>query len=74
MCTGSRRLFGSPQEIARHIQELVRGELGLSCSIGIGPTKLLAKLAAELDKPGGIATLTEGDVHGRLRELPVGKL
>ena len=46
--TGSRRLFGSPQEIAGQIQELVRGELGLSCSIGIGPTRLLAKLAAEL--------------------------
>ena len=72
--TGSRRLFGSPQEIARQIQELARAELGLSCSIGIGPTKLLAKLAAELHKPGGIATLTKDDVHGRLRELPVGKL
>jgi DNA polymerase-4 len=47
--TGSRRLFGSPQEIAGQIQEAVHGELGLSCSIGIGPTKLLAKLAAELN-------------------------
>ena len=72
--TGSRRLFGSPQEIARQIQELVRGELGLSCSIGIGPTRLLAKLAAELDKPGGLTTLSKDDVHGRLRELPVRKL
>ena len=46
----------------------------LSCSIGIGPTKLLAKLAAELHKPGGIGTLTEEDVHGRLRSLPVGRI
>ena len=72
--TGSRRLFGSPQEIARQIQGLVRDELGLSCSIGIGPTRLLAKLAAELRKPGGLTTLTKEDVHGRLRELPVGEL
>jgi DNA polymerase-4 len=72
--TGSSRLFGSPQEIARQIQGLVRDELGLSCSIGIGPTRLLAKLAAELDKPAGLATLTEADVHGRLRLLPVGAL
>jgi DNA polymerase IV len=72
--TGSRRLFGSPQEIAARIQQLAREELGLSCSIGIGPTKLLAKLAAELDKPGGLTTLTEDDVRGRLRPMPVGVL
>ena len=72
--TGSRRLFGSPQAIASQIQGLTRGELGLSCSIGIGPTRLLAKLAAELDKPGGLTTLSEADIHGRLRDLPVRRL
>ena len=56
------------------IQRLTRDELGLSCSIGIGPTRLLAKLAAELDKPGGLTTLTRDDVHGRLRALPVGAI
>jgi DNA polymerase-4 len=70
--TGSRRLFGSPQEIALRIQRLTREELGLSCSIGIGPTRLLAKLAAELEKPGGLTTLTRDDVHGRFRTMPVG--
>jgi DNA polymerase IV len=72
--TGSRRLFGTPQMIGARIAELVRDELGLSCSIGIGPTKTLAKLAAELDKPGGLTTLTADDVHGRLRALPAGDL
>ncbi len=70
--TGSRRLFGSPQQIAGEIRRLTREELGLSCSIGIGPTRMLAKLAAELEKPGGLTTLTRDDVHGRLRALPVG--
>ena len=70
--TGSRRLFGSPQAIAAEIQALTHVELGLSCSIGIGPTRTLAKLAAELQKPGGLTTLTEEDVHGRLRTLAVG--
>jgi len=69
--TGSRRLFGGPLEIARQIQALAGSELGLSCSIGIGPTRLLAKLAAELEKPGGLTLLSEADVHGRLRALPV---
>jgi DNA polymerase-4 len=72
--TGSRRLFGSPQAIAATIQCQVCEELALSCSIGIGPTQLLAKLAANLHKPGGITTLSEQDVHGRLRSLPVAEL
>jgi DNA polymerase-4 len=72
--TGSRRLFGPPQEIAAVIQRLTRDELELSCSIGIGPTRTLAKLACELEKPGGLTTLTRADVQGRLRELPVAAL
>jgi len=72
--TGSRRLFGTAQEIAREIQSLTLAELGLSCSIGSGPTRLLAKLACELEKPGGLTALTAADVHGRLRALPVGAL
>lgn len=72
--TGSRRLFGTPQEIAGRIQALTRAELDLSCSIGIGPTRTLAKLACELDKPGGLTTLTGADVHGCLRDLPAGAL
>jgi len=72
--SGSRRLFGSPQEIARRLQELIGDEQQLSCSIGIGPTKLLAKLAADLKKPGGITTLSEKDIGGRLRKLAVGAL
>jgi len=41
-------------EIATSVQRLVHQEHDLSCSIGIGPTKLLAKMAANLRKPGGI--------------------
>ncbi len=69
--TGSRRLFGTPRQIAAEIQRLTQAELGLSCSIGIGPTRLLAKLAAGLEKPGGLTALGGNDVSGRLRALPV---
>lgn len=72
--TGSRRLFGPPRTIAMRIQEQVYDDHGLTCSIGIGPTKLLAKLAASLSKPAGIGELTAADVHGRLRDLPVGAI
>lgn len=71
---GSGRLFGPPRAIACRIQqEIVRSE-GITCSIGIGPTKLLAKIAGTLRKPAGVTELTEADVHGRLRELPVSEL
>ena len=71
----ARRLFGAPREIARQIQHLTREELGLSCSIGCGPTQSCSpSWPAELEKPGGLTILTETDVHGRLRGLPVGAL
>ena len=69
--TGSRRLFGPPQAIACRIQQAVHRSEDITCSVGIGPTKLLAKLAATLNKPAGIGELTEADVHGKLRDLPV---
>lgn len=72
--TGSRRLFGPPRTIALRIQEQVYDAHSLTCSIGLGPTKLLAKLAANLVKPAGIGELTAADVHGRLRDLPVGEI
>ena len=40
--TGSRRLFGPPRAIAHRIQEQVYDAHGVTCSIGLGPTKLLA--------------------------------
>ena len=60
--TGSRRLFGPPRAIAHRIQEQVYDAHGITCSVGIGPTKLLAKLAAGLNKPAGIGELTAADV------------
>jgi len=71
---GSRRLFGPPRAIAGRIQELVYDEHGLACTIGIGPNKLLAKLAANLNKPAGVGVLDDADVHGWLRALPVREL
>ncbi len=71
---GSRRLFGPPRAIAGRIQELVYDEHGLTCTLGVAPNKLLAKLAANLSKPAGIGVLNETDVRGRLRDLPVGEL
>jgi DNA polymerase IV len=49
--TGSRRLLGSPERIGHHIRDRVREELDLGCSVGVGRTKMMAKLASRAAKP-----------------------
>ena len=60
--------------VAASIQQAVRDQTGLSCSIGITPNKLLSKIASELGKPGGITVLREEDVAARVWPLDVRKL
>ncbi|NSW82769.1 MAG: DNA polymerase IV [Syntrophothermus sp.] len=72
--TGCEKLFGPPVEIARKIKQQIREELDITCSIGIAPNKLLAKMAAELQKPDGLTVLTMEDVPTKLWPLPVREL
>ena len=61
-------------ELAQRIKDNVRLATGLSCSIGITPNKLLAKIASELDKPNGLTVLTFADLHTRVWPLPARKI
>ncbi len=72
--TGSQVLLGKPVEIARKIKERLRKKLGLTCSIGIAPNKLLAKLASDMEKPDGLVEIEEGEVANILADLPVENL
>jgi DNA polymerase-4 len=67
--TGSKR-FGTPPAIAEQMQRCIREELNLPCSIGIAPNKLLAKMASDMKKPGGITILRLRDVPGLLWDKP----
>jgi DNA polymerase-4 len=49
--SGADRLFGPGAAVAWRIREDIASELNLSCSVGVAPTKLLAKLASEAAKP-----------------------
>lgn len=71
--TGSRQ-FGTPLEIAESIQTRIKDELGLPCSIGIAPNKLLAKMASDLKKPNGISILRMRDVPRILWHRPCNEL
>ncbi len=60
--------------VARSIKDAVRAATGLSCSIGIAPNKLLAKIASELDKPDGLTLVREGDMERRIWPLPARRI
>jgi DNA polymerase-4 len=57
---GSHRLFGPSEAIALALRRRIRDELGLSCSVGVGRTKLIAKLASKAAKPGSPAARFAG--------------
>jgi len=60
--------------IARRIKERILGERKLTASIGIGSNKMLAKLAADHQKPNGLTLIEEANKVAFLRPLPVNAL
>ena len=72
--TGSRELFGDGEEIARLIKAAVREEVGLTISVGVATTKLVAKIASDLRKPDGLVVVPPGDEAGFLAPLPISRL
>jgi DNA polymerase-4 len=70
---GSMRLFGSPMEIARAIKRAV-ADMGLPCTVGVGPNKFLAKLASTRGKPDGLLLVPADAVTQWLHPLPVAAL
>ena len=71
---GTHRLFGSSREIARKIQQKIKNELDLKASVGIAPNKFLAKLASDMDKPGGFMVIEEEEIQEVLEPLPIEKI
>ncbi len=57
--SGAHRLYGTNHDIASAIRARVKEELGLVCSVGGGPTKLVAKVASRKSKPDGVLIVTD---------------
>ncbi len=72
--TGSLRALGSPRAIGEHLRALVADEQGITCSVGIGPSKFIAKIASGQAKPDGLVEVLPGDVTTFLHPLPVTKI
>lgn len=72
--SGSVRLFGQPLEIAEKIRIAVRTEVGVNCSVGVAPTKLVAKIASAAAKPDGAIVVEAADLESFLGPLPVERL
>ena len=62
------------ETLARRLKQAVRDATGLSCSIGVAPNKLLAKICSDLDKPDGVTILTPADIETRIWPLHVKKV
>jgi len=64
----------SAEEIVKEIKAKILEETGLTCSFGIAPNKLLAKIASDMQKPEGLTIITDLDIENRIWPLPVRKL
>jgi DNA polymerase-4 len=72
--TASQGLLGRATEIARRIKTRVRECTGLSCSVGVAPNKLVAKIASDLGKPDGLTEVAPERVREVLDPLSVRRL
>ena len=72
--TGSTKLFGSPLQISQKIKQMIKEKLRITCSIGIAPNKLLAKLASDMNKPDGLTIIEKEKTKEIIFPLPVEKL
>jgi len=70
--TSSGRLFGHPAEIGKCIKRDIASELGLIASVGVAPSKFIAKLASDVEKPDGFVVVYPGEEQTFLDPLPVG--
>ena len=71
---GSVRLFGQPEEIAKEIKQIIFAETGLTISAGVAPSKFVAKIASEMEKPDGLTVVHPDNVRKFLDPLPVKKM
>jgi DNA polymerase-4 len=69
--TGSMGIFGTPERIVYLMKARIKHSFGLTCSVGIGPNKLIAKLASDMKKPDGVTLIRPEEVAQVLETIPI---
>lgn len=69
--THTQHLFGGAEKLAFELKERVKKELGITCSVGVAPNKLVAKMASDWKKPDGLTVVKREDLPEILWEKPV---
>jgi len=66
--------YGSVEKLAITLCDKIFSELRLTASIGVAPNKFIAKIASDLEKPGGMVYVQHGEEKSFLSPLPISKL
>jgi DNA polymerase IV (archaeal DinB-like DNA polymerase) len=66
--------FSMARQCAEEIKSTIQNRLGLSCSIGIAPSRTVAKIASDFRKPDGLTIVQTSSLHDFLNPLPVRKI
>lgn len=72
--THTAHLFGGKVKIAKEIKRKVKENFGITCSVGIAPNKLVAKMASEMEKPDGLVVIEKKELPEVLWSLPIDKI
>jgi DNA polymerase-4 len=72
--TASCLLFGGGADIAQKIKNEIKKEIGITCSVGVAPNKLLAKLASDMQKPDGLTIIEPERISEVMENLPASEL
>jgi DNA polymerase-4 len=72
--TGTEKLFGGAHVIGAEIKGIIKKRFGITCSVGVAPTKITAKLAAKLRKPDGLSVMERDELLSVMKNIPVEKI
>ena len=72
--TGTVRLLGDPVSVAKKLKKTVYEVTGLTVSAGVAPSKFIAKIASDMDKPDGLTVVSANEIQSFLDPLPVSKM
>ena len=72
--TTTHHLFGGPEAIGQSIKDQIKEQFGITCTAGIAPNVLIAKLASDIAKPDGLKWVKPEEIKSVLENLPLKEL